>query len=587
MPPSLGVAMQDLHTLFKKYGVGFGSASTLLLGLLMSMSCSKDLKKDVRTEETSALSSTQGNSTQIKSVPQSGLNEVVFRPTELDYPFRNPDKGWVSYDFNPVTSPGGAELTPLTSTVYTNFISWGDLEPYEGQYRWDLIDKLINAYPGRKVKIGIVLLDPTSRPWCGALGSGQTPVWLSNKMFAAGNGRWTSSVEGLAVAPTQACGGGQALVFEPHYWNAAFLEAHGNFIWALARRYFYNTIEVSKYSGAPDWSERISGIDLATFGVWGEWHSDLVWPSPLVKKSALNTMLLHYYQAFSSYADKSKKDPPELEQSTVGSTLGASNNIYANDDPSQIIFSVEKAPKIYGINSAMVRKFLGADSSLFFKEDERKIVASNIASAPFRLEWGSCSGKITKEDFACLGGTPWSVDYAVEYALYLGANAIGWYHNVAQDGYPLSQIKSGQSISIENYFQKFSGYRFFVSEFKFPNKVSRGDILSIDQVWQQRALGKLYRKHYFAAYLENEKNSYALGISDTMTAHQWPLGITNDKLMSAKFKIPNQVVPGTYTLKFAVVDRSGNPAMNLAITGKDLEDRNTYGKYILGQISIR
>jgi hypothetical protein len=568
----------------------------------MSSSCTNQINQDSRTKnkENGGIGEGSGNSAAggsalNESLLSASADETIYKPSELDYPLRNPDKGWIAYDFNPIRSPGGAEITPLASTVYTNFISWGDLEPYEGQYRWDRIDKLINAYPGRKLKIAIVLLDPTSRPWCGASGSGQTPIWLSNKLFAAGNGRWVSSVEGMPVnfadskQTAEVCGSGPQLVFEPHYWNATFLEAHGKFIWALARRYFYNTSEVTKYEGAPDWSERISGIDLATFGVWGEWHSDLVWPSPAVKKVTLNTMQLHYFQAFSSYAAVSKKDPPELEQSTVGSTLGVANHIYSGDDPSQVRFSVEKAPSLYGIKTGMVRKFLGADTSLFFQEDEQRMVSSNGATTPFRLEWGSFTGALTEEAFRgkFLTSTPMTVDRAVEYALYLGANAIGWYRNQEKDNFPLSQIKQGQSMSIENYFQKYSGYHFFVSEFKFPKVLSRGDTLTIDQVWQQRALGKLYRKHYFAAYLENEKNSYALGISDTMTAHQWPLGMAKDKVMKATFAIPAGVVPGTYTLKFAVVDRSGNPAMNLAISGKDIEDRNAYGKYVLGQISVR
>ena len=61
---------------------------------------------------------------------------VSVRPTELSEPFRNPDLGWVSYDFAASTAPGAAKVSPFVSSVYSNFFSWGDLEPAEGIYEW-------------------------------------------------------------------------------------------------------------------------------------------------------------------------------------------------------------------------------------------------------------------------------------------------------------------------------------------------------------------------------------------------------------------------------------------------------------------
>ena len=72
-----------------------------------------------------------------------------------------------------------------------------------------------------------------------------------------------------------------------------------------------------------------------------------------------------------------------------------------------------------------------------------------------------------------------------------------------------------------------------------------------------------------------------------MTAHTWPIGPAGDVPQVATFTIPASVPQGRYTLKFAVVDGTGEPAMNLAISGKEIPDRNAYGRYVLGEIEVR
>src|SRR5262249_37604983 len=110
------------------------------------------------------------------SSAMEGEDRITVHPTEVTTAFKNPGMGWLMYDFAPMTAPGGALATPLASAVYTNQISWGDVEPYAGAYRWYLVDRLLDAYPDRKVRIAITLLDPTSRPWYGATGNGQFPT---------------------------------------------------------------------------------------------------------------------------------------------------------------------------------------------------------------------------------------------------------------------------------------------------------------------------------------------------------------------------------------------------------------------------
>ncbi len=388
----------------------------------------------------------------------------------------------------------------------------------------------------------------------------------------------------MIVKPSEQCGTGPGAVFEPNYWDSRFLEAHGRFVWSLAKRYFNNDKETAGSDGAPDWTSRISTIEMSTYGTWGEWHSTVVWPSEDVKRTTLNVMIRHYHEAFSWWAKAKNSVPPVFEVSAVGSTTGLENNIYASNDPSQVLFGSAKAPELFGTSSSMTRKFIGADPNKFLQTDERRVLSENLPKSPLRLEWGSCTGNLTPEDFACLGGTPMTLEQAVDYALNLGASEIGWY--IPE---PLGVTKGGSSYSIEHYFQLKAGYRFFISEFNFPDLVERGGALKIQQAWNQRNDGKLYRKHYVGAFLSDGTGApdKVLGVDDTLQVHTWPRGVQTNQLVTSTFVIPADLEPGWYLLKYAIVDKSGAPAMNLAISGKDITDANDYGRYSLGWIYVK
>ncbi|MDW8252038.1 MAG: hypothetical protein RMJ98_22315, partial [Myxococcales bacterium] len=52
------------------------------------------------------------------------------------------------------------------------------------------------------------------------------------------------------------------------------------------------------------------------------------------------------------------------------------------------------------------------------------------------------------------------------------------------------------------------------------------------------------------------------------------------------FAIPKDIKPGIYTLQWAIVDDDGEPAMNIAIEGKDSPSPSAYGRYTAGKVQI-
>jgi hypothetical protein len=513
---------------------------------------------------------------------------VVVTPAENDVAMRNPGKGWLAYDFDPVAAPGGAKLSEYIDEVYTNYFSWGDLEPYEGQYAFFRIDALMNKYPGRKLRIGITLLDPTSRPWFGAAGRGQVPVWLSEKLCpsaASCRGRWSNTFEGFSLlANVQATkADAQSKLFEPAYWDSEFQTHHQRFIAALAKRFYSNDASVAGYAGAPDWRQRLVSIDMATYGVWGEWHSDIVWPGAnasdrrALRKATLTTMVRHYYESFATEAQG--RELPELEQSAVGSTIsngGPDNDIYdlsfGFDDPSAVRHSVEAR------GSAMVRKFLLADPALYFRADESKLVDTNVRKSPFRLEWGSCTGDLGPSATACLQGQPDTLPAALDRAVALRASLVGWYTD------PAALVVMSGGESLEQRLQRRVGYQFVVSRASYPKTANSGSF-TLTTTWFNRGSARSYRNYRLRAYLDKAGISTALAPSAPVDMSKW-FGVSGPFEVLSAIQVPANVGPGRYELSFAVVDETGEPAMNLAIQGKDRSSVNEYGRYKLGALDV-
>jgi hypothetical protein len=188
------------------------------------------------------------------------------------------------------------------------------------------------------------------------------------------------------------------MLCEPFYWSNEFLEAHASFVYALAKRFYCNDAATAGYSGAPSWCDRIITVEIGTYGVWGEWHSDIVWPSAEVKRNTLRALIQHFWSAFDNYARSARKPMPEFEISCVGSTVGA--DIYLNQDPQCCRYAVEN------LGFHMVRKFIGADPYKFLRGDEEQFIENNVGRRRLRLEWGSATGEISQEAFGGMGGVP-------------------------------------------------------------------------------------------------------------------------------------------------------------------------------------
>lgn len=143
-------------------------------------------------------------------------------------PLDNPLKGWCTYtDAGPIHQP--------YSLVY-RYVSWKELEPNQGDYRFDAWEKRAwnDSLTQGKHIVFRVYLDYSGQP------SG-IPDWLL--------------AQGLHTRPYSDYGGGRS----PDYDDPRLVAGLERLIAALGRRY--------------DRNPRIAFIALGLLGFWGEWHT--------------------------------------------------------------------------------------------------------------------------------------------------------------------------------------------------------------------------------------------------------------------------------------------------------------------------
>lgn len=476
--------------------------------------------------------------------------------------------GWLPYVFDPVNNPGVADDTPLASAVYTNYLVWADFVQWDypctqpPQYHWDVINNLINAWApkGRKIKIGIHIADPT------AIGN-RPHVPLCFLWSFPNSGNWYNSWEGNPIASTYAPYPGQnpGYDWKPNYSDPTFISYYQQFISALA----------AQYNATPGWQTSIESIDISTYGYWGEWHDgDFQWQSPNIQTTTLKSLVDQFITAFSGSA-------MGFTMNVIGATVNPSYNLETTDI-NAVKYAIQKG-------AGPVRRCIGIclnSITPYMSPDEQAVIQSAVANSPFQGEWGSWNGTIFNF-YTASGALVGDTENAIHEALGLNSTYLGWYSSAGA----LQQTVSNQTETLENFFQRSAGYRFYVDATTYPLIANRAGSITLQQGWYQRGVAKLYQHFQLGAFLVANGTVIALHPVDSFGAELWPIGPSGRHEIDSTFTIPPGMPSGTYTLEFAVVDEFGAPAMNLAIGSKDTsgltDSVNDYGKYVVGQIQIQ
>ena len=170
--------------------------------------------------------------------------DVVVRPQDNGAALVNPGMGLVHYHYSNRlwayglgSAPGDTEPLPGTSVVYFRVL-WSDVEPHEGEYRWDLFDSVAQNWikAGKKIAFRIICCNQTENA---------TPDWVR---AAGAKGIWFKYRSETAEPR-----------WEPIYDDPVFLDKYSAFMKAFAARY--------------DGDPAVAFVDVGSFGMYGEGHT--------------------------------------------------------------------------------------------------------------------------------------------------------------------------------------------------------------------------------------------------------------------------------------------------------------------------
>lgn len=181
------------------------------------------------------------------SVPEAPIQTKTFQDNGAQ--LVNPGMGFCHYAYAGRLWAYGSKIPaydtmdwfPGCSTVYMRLL-WSDVEPQEGQFRWDILDRYAMPWilAGKKIAIRIICCNQT----CEACPDYVREAGAKGHTFV-----YTRPGTGLTWPPR----------WEPEYDDPVFIEKLSNFIQAFAVR----------YDGDPN----VAFVDVGSFGIYGEGHS--------------------------------------------------------------------------------------------------------------------------------------------------------------------------------------------------------------------------------------------------------------------------------------------------------------------------
>lgn len=152
-------------------------------------------------------------------------------------------------------------------------------------------------------------------------------------------------------------------------------------------------------------------------------------------------------------------------------------------------------------------------------------------------------------------------------------SVIGW---VAQD---FGVVIEKETEMVE-YFNRMMGYRLVPDRVQYSANVKAGGTLYLNTLWTNKAMGRCWKDHDLTVYLEDAQGNTVYSGTD---ARFDPVAINGGEphFYNLQYALPESLANGTYTVKFAITDKEGNPAIEMPIAGND---GNL--KYYLGEVTV-
>jgi hypothetical protein len=424
---------------------------------------------------------------------------------------------------------------------------WADLEPQEGDYTWDDLDRVIDFWSQRGKQINLRVWVTDDPGWDGKAGA---PAVCPNWVWNAG------------ARYHEYMGEGGVKVREPDYvdptYQSVYLRKLQGFLTALAERY-----------DKPD--NPFNFLGCMGYGQWGEWHtmrSNYFWPSEQVKHEVLSKVVNLYADTFRhvdlavSYCvdtyNIGTPRPHTRERQEFTKRL-------AQDNPDG--FEWRQA-----LDVALDRGFL--------------LGRHGFIDGTFPTHIGRCIMEDVWWRHALYAEANWSFADMKRHRTHgtLDENIdvmLEWHSNYGHfymDSDSYQTITAEDRASFERGLKSGGlGYRLVLTEASWPDELAPGTLLLLRQTWVNQNVGRCYRHHPLRLYLTDAEGVERYSEIDfSFDETTWVRGKTYN--LTSVFHLPTNLPEADYDLWIALVDLEGEPQIRLAIAGDDAHKRYRLGK---------
>lgn len=450
------------------------------------------------------LSACQAEKKTSSSSTSDSRNElmVTVHPAALSGPISNPGVGVETFH-NSWGVSLASDQYPASGVDYYRFY-WSDLEPKEGEYAFDTIDRLLALnqaqQPAKMVALRFMTADEP-------LSGSKIPTWLINKGI---RGVWTQDGK----------------TFVPDLDDNLYLYYVEKLLNALGQRY--------------DGNPSLSHIDIGMVGSWGEWHnSNFATLEPLHQRYSddeLNKLVDLHFDAFA--------------QTPKVMLISGENSL---------AYAVEKGAGWRADCWGDWHHFSDSWSHMVddypyrLKMAQQTYALFNQAwqSAPVSLETcGNMAEWLSTQNY-----TREQVKASLDWAVAQHASTL----NLKSQPVP-NQYRD----LLDDALSKI-GYRLRVDTLEHQAQLSAGSTLMIQTLFVNEGNAPPYHHYYLAYRLINDADESAfLAISDNDVL-QW---LPGEHSTMSSFTLPKRLPAGHYFVELALVDRYGKAQLNLANSGK-------------------
>ena len=513
-----------------------------------------------------------GTPAQVAAASAEGI--VTVRPASTDEVLDNPGMGLYAYQYSNRLWAYGSRLKPGdtmdwfpgVNIVYFR-VPWCELEPAEGDYRWDIIDSVAQNWIARGKQIAIRVTCCENRY------KYPTPKWVFDAGAKATEYSMYENFYNYWKIRSDTWS--KEKLYEPDYTDPVFLQKLENFLKAFARRY--------------DGNPSVAFCDIGTFGMWGEGHTD--YTSRMSPEKTFETVKVHM----------------ALWRKCLPNTY-----LVISDDVSGWA-SLEEDPPAMKYARELGVGFRDDSIMVEAPSDTRKHANGRALASWYHDNWARLFSKTSPVvvehehyDLSRARKNCWNDDWLVKSveayeASYLSVH--GWPDEIYE--------KSGAA------FKRAAlrlGYRFELRQAVYPATVCLGEPFEIRSEWVNVGVARCYAGANVAWSLVDENGAVVWTSVDARTDFkdaqpkladgECPFTVTNRVRFGCTSELPDRndgvithyrklnqfpfgkKVPtmacGTYALTVSLGRPDGTPAIALPLRGGD-----THHRYPIGTITVK